>query len=122
MKLAEITLKEETLQQAIKRLLRPAGSLSSVMGPDAALAAKLLAGKTTDSVFVLRGDNPQAEKMLKSVVLSRPFETADSEDHGQLRVIRLPGGARLLVIGDGPDAFVVATDYQMGRLVEDSNG
>lgn len=117
------TLKEETLQQAVKRLLRPAGAFSALLSKtDAAQAADLLLGAVTDPVFVLRAETPQAEKILKSVVMSRPYDTTTSEEHGVLRVVRMPGGARLLVVGEGPTAFVVTTAFQLGRLVEDVNG
>lgn len=117
MKLQEL-LQEETLQQAVKRLLKPAGTLSKVMGRDASAAGTLLSSKPSEPAFTLHPDTPVAQRMLRSVANSRPYETSDSDDHGKLRVVRMPGGAKLLVVGDGADTFVVTTEYQKDRLIE----
>ena len=120
MKLDEL-LQEETLQAAVKRLLKPAGTLKDVMGRDAQAAATLLGAKPGDEALKLSKGSPQSERMLKAVVNSRPYETSDSDDHGKLRVMRMPGGAKLLVVGEDDDAFVVTTTSQKDNLVEEAD-
>lgn len=117
---------EETLQASLKRLMKPAGTLKDVMGRDTSVAADLLSdvgysrttGKVGPSteVYVLKGGSPLADQLLKSVSGSRSHSSSGSTDHGELRIVSLPGGTRVLV---SDNELVVTTSYQHDRLVED---
>jgi hypothetical protein len=133
MKVRELLSEEplEALQAMLRRLLVPEGTLADVMrgrgeerraggdepSRDARTAAGLLAGAPDDAAFVMR-PGPATARALRSVSQTRPHDSADSDEFGRLRLIRMPGSAKLLVVGDGQDAFVVTTEHQRDRLVE----
>jgi len=121
-KLNELHLHEETLQQAVRRLLKPAGTIEKVMGRDAKAVATLLDAKSSDPALTLRGDSPASERMLQSLVGTRPHEESDSDDHGRIYSVRMPGGARLVIVGEKGRAFAITSEHQRDQLVESKLG
>lgn len=121
MKIVEL-LQEETLQAIIKRLLKPAKtSIFDLMGTDYRTAAKLLSAKSDEEPLIIRGDSPAASRVIKSLSTSPAFSKGDAHQHGTLKTVRLPGGALVLVVGSGDDAFVLTTTKQKNQLVESAD-
>jgi len=119
MKLHEITLHEETLQQIVKRLLKPNGTLASLLGrDDSDVGAELLEAKATDKAFTLDEGTPTSKRMLSSLMGTRPHEESDSNRHGRMYTVRMPGGAKLLIVNKPGGPMAITTEQQMDQLVE----
>lgn len=109
-------LQEETLQQIIRRHLVEAGTLHDAVGRDAAAVATLLRGKSGDKAFVIKF-TPNTANVLGSIAGTRASEQSDSDDHGILSMVRMPGGAKLVVYGDGENRVAVTNEENKDRLI-----
>ena len=121
MKVNEILIQEETLQAALKRLMKKNGSLGSVVGNRTNDVLAVLRGsKKTDNVYTMKGESPMTSRLVKSVAASAAYATVDSTDASdeEIKVVRMPGGAKVLVLGQGQDITLVMTDNDYGQLVE----
>ena len=75
---------------------------------------------TADLTALTGGINgfTRADFEVTSIVNSRASDRTTSKDHGELRVVRMPGDARLLVVGAEGKEYIVTTAFQKDRLVE----
>jgi hypothetical protein len=110
-----MVLNEATLQQLVKATLKPSGTIKSHVGELAAEAAKMLQANPDDEAFVIMRGSPQNDRLINAIQKSQ-----GSEKHEHLRVVRMPGGARLLVV-DGDEPFILTTQHMRDSLVESAS-
>ena len=119
MKLNELLhLPEEAMQAALKRLFKSGGTLKNVAGDQADLAAKMLKAKTTDTVYVMKAESPMTTRLVQSVGAGAAYNSGEDDDGNEMKVVRMPGGAKVLVLGQGSGMMLVTTEHEYDQLVE----
>jgi hypothetical protein len=72
----------------------------------------MLQAKPDDEAYVIEPGSPENDRLINAIMKSQ-----GSEEDGNLRVVRMPGGARLLVV-DGDAPFIMTTQHMRDSLVE----
>jgi len=109
MLIQELLLIEASMQGALKKALKPAGTFDDVFGRNADEIADAVHDKATSKVFVVDTSKPDAAAAVKGVMSSPTF----AELHA-VRIIRL-GGSNRAIVSNGKVYF---GSYQAGRLIE----
>jgi len=118
MKVNELFLPEETLQAALKRLFKKGGSLQQVAGDQAEMAAQMLKIPKTAAVYSMKAESPMTSRLVKSVGASAAYNDGADDSGNEMKLVRMPGGAKILVLGQGTDMMLITSQDQFDQLVE----
>ena len=57
-------------------------------------------------------------RLVQSVGAGAAYNSGEDDDGNEMKVVRMPGGAKVLVLGQGSGMMLVTTEHEYDQLVE----